>query len=91
MSVILRVPYSMRNLIGDVEETECVGNTIGECLDGLSEKFPGLKNKLQYEKGEINGSVLVFLNGKSIRSQKGTETPVKDGDEISIVPLAAGG
>ena len=91
MSIIFRVPYSLRNLLGGNEEALSDGKNIGECIDSLCEKFPEFKAKVKDGSGEISGDVLLFLNGENVNSLNKAETLVQKGDEISIVPFAAGG
>lgn len=90
MSVIIRVPGSLKDWFQGDDETICQGETMGECLEHLIERFPGLRSRLFDNNGELS-SVLVFLNGENILSLEGLATSVKDGDEVGIIPLAAGG
>ena len=57
----------------------------------LSQRFPGIVKPLLDDKGELRKFVNIYLNGEDIRFADGVETPVKDGDEVSIVPAIAGG
>ena len=90
MSITVRVPGSLQDWLGGREETSCQGNTLRECIDDLELRFPGIKNRLEDKKGEI-GPVLIFLNGENITKQEGLAAEIRDGDEIGIIPLAAGG
>ncbi len=85
------VPGSLKGWIGGSEQVLCEGKTIGECIDDLESKFPGFRHRVFDEKGEINSSVMIFIDGQNLRSLNGLATPVKDGDEVSIIPFAAGG
>lgn len=91
MSITVRLPSSLKEWFDGRDETLCHGETVGKCLDDLAGMFPGLKDRFFDEKGEVNSAVLIFLNGDNIRDLEGATTPVQDGDEISIIPLAAGG
>ncbi|MFZ2399759.1 MAG: MoaD family protein [Smithella sp.] len=91
MSISFIVPGSLKDWFGGSEQVICEGKTIGECIDDLDSKFPGLKHKVLDEKGEISSSVMIFLDGQNLRSLSGLASPVKDGDEVSIIPFAAGG
>lgn len=90
MSVKVMVPGSLRSWFDGADEVLCEGSTVGQCLEQLGQRFPGLKTRLFTPDNEI-GAVIVFLNGDNIRKGDGLGTPVSDGDEIGIVPLAAGG
>jgi len=90
MSVIIRVPGSLKDWFQGDDEAVCKGETMGECLEYLIGRFPGLRDRL-FDKNSELSAVLVFLNGENILSLGGLATPVKDGDEAGIIPLAAGG
>jgi sulfur-carrier protein len=91
MSITIIVPGSLKDLLNGSDQTTCEGKTIGECIDDLDSKFPGFRSKVVNEKGEINSSLMIFLDGQNLRSLDGLATSVKDGDEVSIIPFAAGG
>jgi len=91
MNIVLRVPHSLSGLIDNAEEAICEGNTVEECINDISSKFPALKKRIIDNNGELNGDMLVFLNGENILNLDKKHTAVNDGDEISIVPFAAGG
>ncbi|MFZ3055227.1 MAG: MoaD family protein [Smithella sp.] len=91
MSISFIVPGSLKDWFGGSEQVICEGKTIGECIDDLDSKFPGFRHRVFDEKGEINSSVMIFIDGQNLRLLKGLATPVKDGDEVSIIPFAAGG
>ena len=63
----------------------------GEIVEDLEKQYPGLKERLCDERGELRRFVNLYLNDEDIRFAKGKETAVKDGDEISIIPAIAGG
>ncbi len=90
MSTIVRVPASLSQWFGDQDEVNCRGKTVNECFEKLVEMFPGIRDRL-FKENELSPAILVFLNGENIRFLKGLATEVGDGDEIGIIPLAAGG
>jgi molybdopterin synthase sulfur carrier subunit len=67
------------------------GKTIQDIVDDLERKYPGLKERLCDERGELRRFVNIYLNDEDIRFAQGKQTPVKDGDEISVIPAIAGG
>ncbi|MDO8785909.1 MAG: MoaD/ThiS family protein [Syntrophales bacterium] len=91
MSITIIIPGSLKGWLGGSDQATCEGKTIGECIGDLDKKFPGFKNRIVDEKGDICGSIMVFLDGQNLRSLDGLATHVKDGDEVSVIPFAAGG
>ena len=90
MPVTVRVPGSLKDWFGGSDETSCQGGTLRECIDELDREFPGIRDRLLNEDGEI-GAILIFLNGENVTGLEGLATPIGDGDEIGIIPFAAGG
>jgi molybdopterin synthase sulfur carrier subunit len=64
---------------------------LGEIINGLETEFPGFKDRLLDEAGELRYFVNIYLNGEDVRFLQGMATSTKTGDEISIVPAVAGG
>lgn len=91
MSVQIRIPSPLRKLTRDQAVVAAEGNNIGELIDALEAQYPGLKERLCDPEGNIRRFLNVYLNDEDIRFLKGTDTPVKDGDEVSIIPAMAGG
>ena len=85
------IPTPLRKLTNELETVSAGGNTIGELLDNLDQTFPGLKERICDESGNVRRFVNIFVNGEDIRFLEEKATPVKDADEISIVPAIAGG
>ena len=85
------IPTPLRKLTNDLELVEASGANVGELLDNLDKAFPGLKERVCDEQGNVRRFVNVFVNGEDIRFLEEKKTPVKDADEISIVPAIAGG
>ncbi len=89
--ITVRIPTPLRPMTGGEREVEGKGNNIGEVIDQLNTAHPGLKERICDEQGEIRRFINVYLNEEDIRFLTGKETPVKDGDEVSIIPAIAGG
>jgi sulfur-carrier protein len=87
----IRIPTPMRKLTNDQELVQAAGANIGELIEDLEKTYPGIKERLCDQNGNVRRFVNIFLNDEDIRflDDKGTE--VKEGDEISIVPAIAGG
>jgi sulfur-carrier protein len=90
MPVKIIIPASLNRWFGGETECFCHAERLRDCIDRLDERFTGVKARLIDQEGNIS-NVLIFLNGDNLRYFDGLETRVKDGDEISIIPLAAGG
>ncbi len=91
MAVKLRIPTPLRSLAGGASELSVNGSTVSEVLDTLERDHPGFHARLFDERGEIRRFVNVYVGGEDIRFLKGVDTPLKEGDEVSIVPAVAGG
>ncbi len=91
MPIQVRIPTPLRKLTGENEVVTVEGATIAAILANLDTTYPGLNERLCDEQGAVRRFVNIFLNDEDIRFLQEKETPVKDGDEISIVPAIAGG
>jgi molybdopterin synthase sulfur carrier subunit len=91
MPVNVRIPTPLRKLTNELDVVEVASGTIGSAIVELQAKFPGIKDRLIDEKGEVRRFVNVYVNEEDIRFLKNQETPLKDGDEVSIIPAIAGG
>lgn len=87
----VRIPTPLRKFTQGKEEVLAQGATIGELLADLERQFPGIKERICDDSGAVRRFVNVFANDEDIRFLKNLETPIKDKDEISIVPAIAGG
>jgi sulfur-carrier protein len=87
----VRIPTSLRKLTGGKEEVTAAGATVGELIVDLEKSYPGIKERICDESGALRRFVNVFANDEDIRFLQNLETPVKDSDELSIVPAIAGG
>ncbi len=91
MSVIIRIPTPLRKLTADQDTVSADGASLSECISSLEASYPGLKERLCDESGEIRRFVNIYVNGEDVRFLQGLATSLKDGDEVSIVPAVAGG
>jgi sulfur-carrier protein len=87
----IRIPTPLRKLTQGKEEVTATGNTIGALIANLETQYPGIKERICDESGQVRRFVNIFANDEDIRILKNLETSVKDSDEISIVPAIAGG
>jgi molybdopterin/thiamine biosynthesis adenylyltransferase/molybdopterin converting factor small subunit len=88
---IVRIPTPLRKLTLGKEEVTAAGATVGALIEDLERQFPGLKDRLCDAEGQVRRFVNIFQNDEDIRYLKQLETPIKDSDEISIIPAIAGG
>ncbi len=91
MPIQVRIPTPLRKLTGGAESVTASGSTIAAVVQDLESRHPGLKDRICDPEGKVRRFVNVYVNGDDIRFQSNLDTPVKDGDEISIVPAIAGG
>ena len=91
MPVTVHIPTPLRKLTQNQAEVELEAGTVSQLVDGLEGSYAGLAEKLLDEGGEIRRYVNIFVNDEDIRFLDGKDTPLNDGDSISIVPAIAGG
>ena len=88
---LVRIPTPLRKLTSGKEEVSATGATIGALIEDLERQYPGIKGRLCDDAGKLRRFVNIFQNDEDIRFLQNLETPVKESDEISIVPAIAGG
>jgi molybdopterin synthase sulfur carrier subunit len=87
----LRIPTPLRKFTQGADAVVVAGNTVKEVIDALEARHPGIKERICDDAGAVRRFVNVFVADEDIRFLEGVETPVRDADEISIVPAIAGG
>jgi molybdopterin synthase sulfur carrier subunit len=91
MKIKVRIPAPLQKLTQNKPEVEVEATTIRELVDNLDSLYPGMKDRLCDESGKIRRFINFYVNNEDIRFLKGDETPLKDNDEVSIIPAIAGG
>ncbi len=91
MTAKIRIPAPLRKLTKDQPMVEIQGNTVDEILANLDKSYPGMKERICDENGQIRRFINVFVNGEDIRFKQGDRTTISEGAEISIIPAIAGG
>ena len=91
MTIPVRIPTPLRKLTNNQEVVEANGSTVSDIIESLETSYPGLKERICDEKDNIRRFVNVFVNDEDVRFLQDAETPVRVGDEVSIVPAIAGG
>ena len=89
--ITIRIPTPLRKLTADAEEVTLKADTLRELLGALEKQYPGTKERLCDESGEVRRFINIFVNDEDVRFMEGQNTKFKDGDVISIVPAVAGG
>jgi molybdopterin synthase sulfur carrier subunit len=87
----VRIPTPLRKLTNEEELVDVYAATVGGAFVELQSRFPGIQERLLDENGEVRRFVNVYVNEEDIRFLQNQQTPLKDGDEISIIPAIAGG
>ena len=91
MPVTVRIPTPLRRMTNGQDKVEMQESTLSEMIESLEASYPGVKERLIDENGELRYFVNIYLNGEDVRFLQGLETSAATGDEISIVPAVAGG
>ena len=85
------IPTPLRQFTGKQDSVAASGSTVGEVLAALTMQFPDLRKQIFTDEGKVRSFVNVYLNDEDVRFKDGANTPVSDGDELSLVPAIAGG
>lgn len=91
MSIKVRIPSPLRSYTNGADVVEARGASIAEVLDSLKSQAAGIESRLFKAPNQLNRFVNIYLNDEDIRFLKNLDTPVKEGDEVSIIPAIAGG
>ena len=90
-AITVRIPQPLRKMTDGQDEVALNGVSVNDILQDLNSKFPGVKERLFDESGDLRKFVNVYLNNEDIRFLKNLDTQINDGDELSILPAIAGG
>ena len=91
MPVTVRIPTPMRALAKGNANIQAKGETVDDLIGDLERQFPGLRERLVDEAGELRRFINIYVNQEDIRFLENKATVLKDGDEVAIVPAIAGG
>jgi molybdopterin converting factor small subunit len=86
----VRIPPMLRPDVGGARELEADGETVGDVIENLVERYPQLRAQL-YENGNLGSFVNVYLGGEDVRTLEGLETPVRHDATVILLPAMAGG
>ncbi len=90
MAIEVRIPTILRTYTDGAKQVEGAGSTLGELIEDINGRFSGLGDRLVAD-GGLRRFVNVYLNDEDVRFLGGLETPVKDGDTVTVLPAVAGG
>src|SRR5262249_43055621 len=91
MAVLVRIPTPLRSLTRGQAEVQAAADSVGGLIEDLEKQYPGLKDRLVDEGGEVRRFINFYVNEEDIRFLQGAKTALKTGDQVSIVPAIAGG
>jgi len=91
MPVTVRIPQLLRNLTQGEREVQVEATTLAEAIEALEQRYPGIRQRLVSQDGELHRYVNLFVNDQDVRLLSGLQTTLPEGAEISIVPAMAGG
>ncbi|GMU40356.1 MAG: MoaD family protein [Chloroflexota bacterium] len=91
MAVTVKIPTPLRALTQNVDTAKIEAEDLRSVVTSLETQYPGMRERLLDEGGEIRRFVNIYVNGEDVRFLQGLSTALKAGDEVSIVPAVAGG
>lgn len=89
--VTVRIPVPLRPFVGDADALDADAETVGAVLEQIGANHPGFLQRIVIDAGEVRPYVNIFVGSDNIRSTSGLDTPLSDGDVVSIIPAVAGG
>lgn len=91
MAINVLIPTPLRKFTNEQETVTAAPGTIATLIADLDRQYPGIAARLTDEQGELRRFINVYVNEEDIRFLDGKNTPLKEGDAVSIVPAIAGG
>ena len=90
-AVEVRIPTVLQKVVGGPKSVQAQGDIVSQVLKDLEKQYPGLKGRITDQQGKLNQFIIIFLNDQDIRFMKELDTPLQEGDVLSILPAVAGG
>ena len=90
MAIEVKVAANLTKLVGGQRSVKAEGSTVGEALDDIERRHPGFKGQVMTD-GQIHRFVNIYLNDEDIRFLGQLDTPLREGDVLSVLPALAGG
>lgn len=91
MGVIVRIPAPLRRATNNLDKVEVEASTLAGIVAGLEAQFPGIRERLMDDSGELRHFINIYVNGEDVQFLQGLDTAINANDEVSIVPAVAGG
>ena len=91
MAIEVRIPTILRTHTGGNKTVSGAGETLGALVDDIEGQHPGIKGRLVTDEGKLHRFANVYVNDEDVRFTGSLDTPVKDGDSVTILPAVAGG
>lgn len=93
MPVVVAIPGPLQPYAGghSVVEVIAAGGTVGDALEALGEEYPGVRDRVLTEQGDVRQHLNVFVDEDNVRFASGLATPVPDGSRVTILPAVSGG
>ncbi len=91
MPITVRVPAPLQKLTQNQPEVKANGANIKELMENLEKNFPGIRERVYDETGKVRRFINIYVNEEDVRFLQQDATPLKNGDEVSIIPAIAGG
>lgn len=91
MSCRVRIPTPLRRVTGNAAELDITATTVEELIRRVDREYPGFAAKVLDENGRLRRFINIYVNQEDVRFADGLATPLKDGDEVAIIPAIAGG
>ena len=90
MATVL-IPTPLRRLTGGQSKLNVEGADISALIHAMDSQFPGIAEKVLDGSGDVKRFINIFVNDEEMRNLQGMTTPIKESDNVSIVPAMAGG
>lgn len=91
MAIKVLIPTALQKFTNEQATLECSADSVAQLIESMEQSCPGIKGRICDEHGKPRRFLNFYVNSEDIRFLEGTETALKDGDEVSIVPAVAGG
>ena len=91
MAIEVRIPTILRSYTGGDKVVEGSGDTLGELITDLDNRYSGLRGRLITDQGALHRFVNIYVNDEDVRFLGSLEAKVGDGDSVTILPAVAGG
>ena len=91
MPVTVYIPTPFRRATSNRDRVEANASDVAELLDEIESTYAGLRGLVRNDQGEVHLHVNIYVNSEAIEDLQGLDTPLRDGDEVTIIPALAGG